>query len=131
MIHPFTVWYSRRFTEVLRVSDSFSRNFFYILFIRDFLRKRISKSQNLSKCFCSVFPLWLFTKGCIGETKRTGVLRLTAAISWNFFYIILIRDFSRKRTSKEQYPSVIVFFSFLAMAFYEGGYRGKQSTLNF
>ena len=60
-------------------------------------------------------------KGCIGETKRTGVLWLTAAISRNFFYIFLIRDFSRKRTSKEQYPSVIVFFSFLAMAFYEGG----------
>lgn len=55
MIHSFTVWYSRRFAEVLRVSDSFSRNFFYILFIRDFFRKRISKSQNLSKCFCSVF----------------------------------------------------------------------------
>ena len=60
-------------------------------------------------------------KGCIGETKRTGVLWLTAAISRNFFYIFLIRDFSRKRTSKEQYPSVIVFLSFLAMAFYEGG----------
>lgn len=49
MIHSFTVWYSRRFAEVLRVSDSFSRNFFYILFIRDFFRKRISKGQNLGK----------------------------------------------------------------------------------
>jgi len=40
---------SSSFTEVLRVSDPISRNFFYILFIRDFLRKRISKGQNLSK----------------------------------------------------------------------------------
>ena len=67
-------------------------------------------------------------KGCIGETKRTGVLWLTAAISRNFFYIFLIRDFSRKRTSKEQYPSVIVFLSFLAMAFYEGGVWGEQHS---
>lgn len=42
---------SGRFTESLRVSDPVSRNFFYIFFIRDFLRKRISKSQNLSKMF--------------------------------------------------------------------------------
>lgn len=40
-----------RYTEILRVSDPVSRNFFYILFIRDFLRKRISKRQNLSKVF--------------------------------------------------------------------------------
>lgn len=38
-----------RFTEVLMVSTLFRVTFFYILFIRDFLRKRISKGQNLSK----------------------------------------------------------------------------------
>lgn len=63
--------------------------------------------------------------------RFTEVLRVSDSFSRNFFLYLLIRDFSRKRTSKEQYPSVIVFFSFLAMAFYEGGYRGKQAALGF
>lgn len=51
---------SGSFTEVLRVSDPVLRNFFYILFIRDFLRKRISKGQNLSKViFITSFPYGL------------------------------------------------------------------------
>ena len=37
--------------------------------------------------------------------NTTGVLWLTAAILRNFFLYLLIRDFPRKRTSKEQYPS--------------------------
>lgn len=37
--------------------------------------------------------------------KETGLLRLTVSISRNFFLYFLIRDFLRKRTSKEQYPS--------------------------
>lgn len=39
------------------------------------------------------------------DYNATGVLWLTAAISRNFFLYLLIRDFPRKRTSKEQYPS--------------------------
>ena len=58
------------------------------------------------------------------DYNGTGVLWFTAAISRNFFYYSFLRDFPRKRTSKEQYPSKNI--KTFQMAFFEGGYRGKQ-----
>lgn len=55
----------------------------------------------------------------------TEVLTITDAIFRNFSYISFLRDFRRKRISKNQYLSKTVNKN-PHMAFYEGGYRGEQ-----
>lgn len=81
--------------------------------------------REYKKSYPKSTSLW-FTSSHFGSRCFTGVLWLTAAISGNFSIVFSIRDFPRKRTSKEQYPSRIVFFNFRQWLFMKGVIGGNK-----